>query len=67
MTAVPPISLTGGTAGPSDGAATSSGVSGTGDLVFKGSSNRDNSTSLLAQAGPIIIGVAAIWFITRRK
>lgn len=66
MTAVPPLSFTGGHAGPSDGAATSSGTSGTGDIVFKGSSSRENSTSWINALAPIAIAGVALWLVARR-
>lgn len=66
--AIPPLSLTGGTAGPSDGQATGSAQSGTGDFVFKGSSTRaDNAqTSWLQTLAPVLIGGMAIWLVARR-
>lgn len=65
-TTLPPLSLTGGHSGPSDGTATGSAVSGTGDLIFKGSSTKANSTSWLQTLAPIIVSGVALWLVARR-
>lgn len=66
MAAIPPLSLTGGGAGPATGQAASDGTSSTGDLIFKGSSSRENSTGWIQALAPILIGVVALWAIVKR-
>jgi hypothetical protein len=63
---IPPLSLTGGTAGPSDGAASGSATSGTGDFIFKGSSTKDNATSWLQTLAPVAVAGVALWLVARR-
>ncbi len=63
---IPPLSLTGGTAGPSDGAASGSATSGTGDFIFKGSSTKDNSTGWLQSVSTVVIAGVALWLVARR-
>lgn len=63
---IPPLSLTGGHAGPSDGAASGSATSGTGDFIFKGSSTKDNSTGWLQSISTVVVAGVALWLVARR-
>lgn len=66
MATIPPLQLAGGTAGPATGQAASDGMSSTGDLIFKGSSTRENSTGWVQALAPILIAGVALWLTVKR-
>lgn len=66
MTAIPPLQLAGGPAGPATGAADGQTSSGTGDVIFKGASTKDNSANWLQTLVPVFVAGVALWLVARK-